>query len=624
MKKVLLIVISIVLNSGLVYSQLIPKGISYQAVAINNQVKSVAGKNPENVYWSNRDIQVRFTIYNKYPNGTAQMVENHKVETDKFGVFNAVIGQGENISGDLFDVDWNIGQAHLQVEIDFENNGLYKLIGIERFWSVPYALNAANGNNSGGNPDALSKKLDSIVNDFNKKIADFKTEINLLDTSKINEIQDLEYSGNSIGLTKSDKKILLRDNEIGNELQSMALINDTLILSGLDTFSGKVQYSDRIYLDYDKSDQNELQELTIRNDSLILSISNSGVSLKQAIRSNQSGYQSSQPYCFDGDFIDLSDWASSNGWSKVFSIAKLSDSLFLFAASNNDNSISQQFVYDAKNDSMKKTNIGGSIRSIGACDSFLVVESGFGTGSSTLYKIDYNREVQSTGVSKSGYSWKRGPIVNTKGDLIWVEVNKGLPQDIKKLNFSSGVTNNYTNPLKGLNEGGFLRLNGDTILIGYQIYDSKNMVQIKSLPIGIFSKSEILFYSGPYLYFNKNSASYRYDLETGVAISLGSAIQLVGKIANGAIVNIGWDQNLYGLRLGGLSISSKGNIFISNQGEITFLGYGSDFLNFQNSNWINQDGSISANIVPQADGTIQSHCVNGRIPRSNVGFSFFY
>jgi hypothetical protein len=269
MKKVIFIVVGFLLNIGLVYSQSSPKGISYQAVAINNQVQSVAGKNPENTYWANRDIQVRFTIYNKYPSGAAQMVENHQIKTDNFGVFNVVIGQGANTSGDLFDVDWNLGQAHLQVEIDFENNGLYKLIGIERFWSVPYALNAGNGNNNVGNADAISKKLDSIVNDFNKKIADFKTEINLLDTSKTNEIQDLEYSGNSIGLTKSKKKILLRDNEIGNELQSIKLFNDTLIISGLDTFKGGAEFSSKVALKFDKSDTNELQKIYITGDSII-------------------------------------------------------------------------------------------------------------------------------------------------------------------------------------------------------------------------------------------------------------------------------------------------------------------------------------------------------------------
>jgi hypothetical protein len=283
MKKVIFIVVGFLLNIGLVYSQSSPKGISYQAVAINNQVQSVPGKNPENTYWADRDIQVRFTIYNKYPGGSAQMVENHRTKTDKFGVFNVVLGQGENKSGDLFDVEWNLGQAHLQVEIDFENNGLYKLIGIERFWSVPYALNVGNGNNSGGNADAISKKIDSIVNEFNKKIADFKTELNLQDTSKTNEIQDLEYSGNSIGLTKSNKKILLRDNEIGNELQSIKLFNDTLMISGLDTFKGGAEFSNIVALKFDKSDTNEIQELSSRNDSLFLSKSSKGIPISALV-----------------------------------------------------------------------------------------------------------------------------------------------------------------------------------------------------------------------------------------------------------------------------------------------------------------------------------------------------
>jgi hypothetical protein len=281
MKNFILAIATLFVGTNLI-GQTVPKGISYQAVAINTEAQSVAGINPENTYWSNKDIQVRFTIYDQYPGGTAQMVETHQTKTDKFGVFNVIIGQGQNESGDLFDVDWDKGQAHLKVEIDFNNNGLYKLVGIERFWSVPYALNSAGSTSGGGSGPDLSKKLDSLADALNKQIADFRNQINgdianlnQGDTSSDNELQELELNGNDLGLSKSNKTVdistILKDNEIGNELQSIALVNDTLMISGLDTFSGGIELSKRLALNYDKSDTNEIQKLYLRNDSLYLS-----------------------------------------------------------------------------------------------------------------------------------------------------------------------------------------------------------------------------------------------------------------------------------------------------------------------------------------------------------------
>ena len=89
MKKYLFIVLSLTFCA--LKAQDVPKGIAYQAVAIHNSPTELAGANVGGLYWSNKTIQVRFTIFDKYPGGTAQLVETHsKVTTDKFGIFNLV------------------------------------------------------------------------------------------------------------------------------------------------------------------------------------------------------------------------------------------------------------------------------------------------------------------------------------------------------------------------------------------------------------------------------------------------------------------------------------------------------------------------------------------------------
>ena len=141
-------------------AQTLPQGIAYQAVAVKEGPYSLAGQNAPSIYWSNKDIQVRFTILDKYPSGTSQYSEVHATTTDGFGVFNLIIGQGDVLSGDFTKIPWELGTAHLQVEIDFDNNGSFKLTSLEKFWSVPYAFTTRKSS---------STSTDSSLNALNNK-----------------------------------------------------------------------------------------------------------------------------------------------------------------------------------------------------------------------------------------------------------------------------------------------------------------------------------------------------------------------------------------------------------------------------------------------------------------------
>ena len=124
------------------FGQNVPQGIAYQAVAVKDGAYYVAGQNPQAIYWSNKDIKVRFTIFEKYPNGSSQYSEFHETTTDDYGVFNLIIGQGNSLSGNFETIPWELGAAHLQVEIDFENTNEFVLSVIEKFWSVPFSFNS--------------------------------------------------------------------------------------------------------------------------------------------------------------------------------------------------------------------------------------------------------------------------------------------------------------------------------------------------------------------------------------------------------------------------------------------------------------------------------------------------
>lgn len=201
-------------------SQNLPQGISYQAVAIKEGERAIAGQNPTQLYWANKDIQVRFTVFEKYPGGMTQYSESHSLKTDDYGVFNAVIGQGNVISGDFTKIPWDLGTAHLQVEIDFDNNGTYKLTSLERFWSVPYAFVTRKSS---------STSTDSALNALNNKFNYLRNRDK--DTVIGNELQFLTRTKDTVSLSQNGGIFALNDDDPKNELQGLYIQNDSLKIS---------------------------------------------------------------------------------------------------------------------------------------------------------------------------------------------------------------------------------------------------------------------------------------------------------------------------------------------------------------------------------------------------------
>ena len=285
-------------------AQALPQGIAYQAVAVKEGPYSLAGQNAPSIYWSNKDIQVRFTILDKYPSGTSQYSEVHATTTDGFGVFNLIIGQGEVLSGDFTEIPWELGTAHLQVEIDFDNDGSFKLTSLEKFWSVPYAfitrkssststdssLNALNNKFNYlrnrdkdtviGNEGGVSyASLDSLNQVLLAKLAKLES-LNALDKDTVvgNELQNLSLKGDSLTISdgntvKIDFPANL-DNDATNEIQSLTIKGDSLSISDGNTV--KIDFP--INLDNDTT--NEIQTISLINDTISLSNGGGNVSLE--------------------------------------------------------------------------------------------------------------------------------------------------------------------------------------------------------------------------------------------------------------------------------------------------------------------------------------------------------
>jgi hypothetical protein len=268
MKQFLIATIAFLISISSAVAQNLPQGIAYQAVAVKEGPYNLAGQNAPAIYWANKDIQVRFTILEKYPNGSTQYSEVHQITTDDFGVFNLIIGQGDVLSGDFTLIPWELGTAHLQVEIDFDNNGSFKLTSLEKFWSVPYAFvsnNAGGGNSSDSSINALNTKYEYLKNrDKDTVVGNEGVSYQSLDS--LNQVLQAEIDA----LRLRDK-----DTIVGNELQTLSLTGDSIFISE----GNAVKINHPVNLDNDSV--NELQTISLANDTITLSNSGGSIPLSE-------------------------------------------------------------------------------------------------------------------------------------------------------------------------------------------------------------------------------------------------------------------------------------------------------------------------------------------------------
>lgn len=476
MRKAILSFLFLLGTTTLSFSQNLPQGIAYQAVAIKDDPHSLGGQNAGSFNWSNKDIQVRFSIFDKYPGGSVQYSEVHSTKTDEFGVFNLIIGQGQTTSGIFNNIPWELGTAHLQVEIDFDNSNTFKITSLERFWSVPYAFvsNSKGGNNS---------KNDSAINSLNSKFNYLKNRDK--DTIIGNEgltYKSLDSLNQILKAQIAKMKLADKDTVIGNEWQNLTKKKDSILISN----------GSGIKL-LDDDSLNELQSLVLINDSLKMTKSNKLVVLGPVIKSivnsvldkNISSSSNSYNDCFSGIAIDLTEFCNQNGYIKTAFLGKSSDSICVFSAvnsssetdvytfnvfSNNIQILAYNMNLNASNTLIKDSILYGGTGKIYLCN--IKQRKWLDTISGILPVID-----------------KRGFVITKSNDLISIEYSylssagKWIIGNYCKYNFLTKKITTPTNPNNGQSFDYSLchYIGGDTVLLGDRVVNSKTMTEIFQL-----------------------------------------------------------------------------------------------------------------------------------------------
>ncbi|MBN2073867.1 MAG: hypothetical protein JW770_07995, partial [Actinobacteria bacterium] len=228
--------------SGLnIYSQGVPQGINYQAVARDFTGEELA----------NRNISVRISIISGSVDGQVEWIENHSVTTNRFGLFTIVIGQGEREGGDkeeFTDIYWGYSPHFLKVAIKFTESGEYLNLGTTQFFSVPYALYAeyaASGTGGGPvDPDDYDKdptneiqslSIDTEHNELLLINPDGSEQSSLpIDYEPENEIQDLTINNNILTITKNEdaNPVSLVPYLDNTDNQTLILEEDSIRISG--------------------------------------------------------------------------------------------------------------------------------------------------------------------------------------------------------------------------------------------------------------------------------------------------------------------------------------------------------------------------------------------------------
>ena len=116
-------------------------GISYQAVIIDPSIKELPGVDLSGNILPDRQVAMRFTIYNA--TNSIEYQEVHVTSTDEFGMVNLMIGQGDPTGegvGDFTLISWDGTAKDLEVEINFEGStASFEAMIRQVLTFVPYA-----------------------------------------------------------------------------------------------------------------------------------------------------------------------------------------------------------------------------------------------------------------------------------------------------------------------------------------------------------------------------------------------------------------------------------------------------------------------------------------------------
>lgn len=135
MKTFIVSILMMSVWTGIIYAQVPPEKVKYQAIV----------RNPQNgIPFSNSSVSIKFSVLIGSDTGIPAYIETHNVTTNFFGLISLHIGEGEEepSTGAFSEISWGESSFFLKVEFMPPNSNEYSLMGVSEIVSVPYAFHA--------------------------------------------------------------------------------------------------------------------------------------------------------------------------------------------------------------------------------------------------------------------------------------------------------------------------------------------------------------------------------------------------------------------------------------------------------------------------------------------------
>ena len=251
-------------------------GISYQALILNPNGEQLPGYNNQNAPLVNTDICIEFLILDE--NSSIEYSETQSVKTDKYGMVNLSIGNGDfagGYSGGWSGIVWSEKSKKLKVNLDTTGScSSFTEISNQDLTAVPFALFAPgqeglDGDSayevwlSDGNAGSVQDYLDSLKGEKGddglsafqiwKDLGNSETEEDFITALKGEDGADGKSAYQiwlDAGNTGTEEEFLNSLKGIGGANSINTLIKTTAELSGLNCLNGGVK------LEYGKDSNN--------------------------------------------------------------------------------------------------------------------------------------------------------------------------------------------------------------------------------------------------------------------------------------------------------------------------------------------------------------------------------
>jgi hypothetical protein len=216
MKKIYTLFVALIITGSLMAQT--PQSFKYQAVACDASGDVVA----------DQAVGMQISILQGSTGGTALYVETFTPTTNEFGLINLNIGAGTVVSGDLTTIDWNADIYFVKIEMDITGGTTYEEYGTSQLLSVPYALHAKTAANifSGNYSDLSGAPIN--VSTFTNDAGYFTSFTETDPVFGISVAASITGTDTTYWNNKLDVEV---DGDLGNELQTLSISNDTIYLT---------------------------------------------------------------------------------------------------------------------------------------------------------------------------------------------------------------------------------------------------------------------------------------------------------------------------------------------------------------------------------------------------------